>query len=332
MNLQERIELLARLGRYIKEDTTEWQAAKHRASVENNWFVPQFTHLASSNIAEHYLSEQALELLVNKYSLQDQPPQPKIVGIVMAGNIPLVGFHDLLCVFISGHRAKIKLSSKDEVLTRHLVDTLTGWNPEIPELIEVSEMLKNCDAYIATGSSNTSQYFDYYFSKYPHIIRQNKTSVAILTGKESREDLDRLADDIHLYFGLGCRNVTKIFVPENYDFLPLLEASTKYAWMMNHNKYKNNYDYALAVQIINNKFYMTNGNVLLIENPSLFPPISQVNYQMYSSSDILLRTVNEEQNLQCRVGLEATPFGEAQTPGVCDFADGVDTMEFLLKL
>ncbi len=250
----------------------------------------------------------------------------------MAGNIPLVGFHDWLCVFISGHKALIKPSSKDQVLIKHLLEKLNEWNADAATFSEFSEMLKGCDAYIATGSNNSSRYFEYYFKKYPHIIRRNRTSVAVLTGKETNEELEKLADDVYLYFGLGCRNVTKIYVPEEYDFIPLLEAFRKYNYLADHHKYKNNYDYNLALHLLNKKYYMTNGSILLIEDAPFFSPISQLNYEFYNDRNILQNLLKQNSDLQCIVGKDFTAFGESQSPVISDYADGVDTLHFLSKL
>lgn len=332
MNLQQRKELLVRLGNYMQGSDEPWLSAKHKAFTENHWFIPEFIDRATGNIATSFLSPESLELLAGSYKLKDEIPQPKKVGIVMAGNIPLVGFHDLICVFLSGHYAMIKPSSKDEALLRHLVEVMKAWEPAAEPYFTISGMIRNCDAYIATGSYNSSRYFDYYFQKYPSIIRRNRTSVAILTGKESEEELRKLADDVYLYFGLGCRNVTKVFVPKNYDFRPLLEAFRKYDYLANHHKYKNNYDYSLAIQILNNRYYMTNGSILLTENESVFSPISQLHYQFYQDEEALRKELKENQNIQCIVSSGDTGFGEAQCPGICDFADGTDTMKFLSEL
>ncbi|HUP13710.1 MAG TPA: acyl-CoA reductase, partial [Niastella sp.] len=251
MNLQQRIVLLNRLGEYILEDGDNWQATKQKASYQNSWFTPDFIELATRNIAGAFLQKDALTAWARQYSIPAENATLKNVGIVMAGNIPLVGFHDFLCVFISGHRQTIKPSSKDDVLIKHLVQQLYDWDESTRQLIAFSEMLKGCDAYIATGSNNSARYFDYYFSKYPHIIRRNRTSVAILTGEETREELEKLADDVYQYFGLGCRNVTKLYVPEQYDFIPLLNAFSKYNHLVDLHKYKHNYDYILAVLLLN---------------------------------------------------------------------------------
>jgi hypothetical protein len=250
----------------------------------------------------------------------------------MAGNIPLVGFHDFLSVFIAGHKQTIKLSSKDDILLKHLINKLFDLDSSLVTSIVLAELLKGCDAYIATGSNNTARYFDYYFGKYPSIIRRNRTSVAILDGNETSEELELLADDVHLYFGLGCRNVTKIFVPEGYDFVPLLNAFKKYKHFADHTKYKNNYDYNLALLIMNIGYYMTNENILLVENESIFSPIGQLNYSFYTEKNSLQQTLQEEKSIQCIVGKEKIYFGQAQKPSLFNYADGVDTMQFLLSL
>jgi len=265
MNLAERIDLMAELGNYLRSNSLEWLMAKQKAFEKNPWFIPEFIQLACTNILTEYLQKDKLTEWVNFYHLDDNI-QPKNVGVVMAGNIPLVGFHDFLCIFISGHRQTIKPSSKDDVLLKHLVHKLYEWEPACTKSVSFADMLKGCDAYIATGSNNVARYFEYYFGKYPSVIRRNRTSVAVLQGNEGADELTSLGDDVHQYFGLGCRNVTKIFVPEGYDFIPLLTAFKKYSYFSDHNKYKSNYDYYLALQIMNNLFYMTNGSILLIEN------------------------------------------------------------------
>ncbi len=246
MNSYQRIELLARLGDYMRSQDAGWLAAKERAYIQNNWFIPAFIDAAVDNITQNFLQAALLAPWLEAYpSLPGRPA--KTVGVVMAGNIPLVGFHDFLCVFVSGHRLVMKPSTKDDVLLRHLVQVLLEWEPSLETSISFSGMLKECDAYIATGSNNSSRYFDYYFGKYPSIIRRNRTSVALLSGEETTEELGRLADDVQLYFGLGCRNVTKLYVPRGYDFVPVLDALRKYQYFFDHNKYRNNYDYQLAI-------------------------------------------------------------------------------------
>ena len=330
MKLQNRIELLLKLRNYLLENSTDWQDIKHKASIHNGWFTPEFIDLAVTNIAEQFLEKDKLNEWVNHYFLNDSIVA-KNVGIVMAGNIPLVGFHDFLCVFVSGHMQTIKTSSKDDILLKHLVNKMVEWEPEVQNYISFAPMLKGCDAYIATGSNNSARYFDYYFAKYPSIIRKNRTSVAFLTGDESAEILERLSDDIHAFFGLGCRNVTKIFVPREYDFVPLLQSFYRYKYFADHHKYRNNYDYNLSIQIMNNRFYMTNESTLLVESDALFSPISQLNYSFYDDFETALSSLKGNEALQCIAGIDI-PFGKVQSPGLTDYADGLNTMQFLLTL
>ncbi|HUS00960.1 MAG TPA: hypothetical protein VMY77_04495 [Chitinophagaceae bacterium] len=330
MNLAERIDLVAELGKYLLSGNEDLQMAKQKAFEKNGWFTIEFTDHSIKNITTEFLQKDKLENWARSYYLDDNIT-PKNIGIVMAGNIPLVGFHDFLSVFISGHRQTIKLSSKDDVLLKHIADKLIEWHPSLRNSISSADMLKGCDAYIATGSNNTARYFDYYFGRYPNIIRRNRTSIAILSGNESVNELELLADDVHLYFGLGCRNVTKIYVPAGYDFVPLLNAFKKYAWFSDHVKYRNNYDYNLALLIMNNVYYMTNESILLVENEQLFSPISQLNYSFYNDPNEVKHVLEQDKNIQCIVG-NNMDFGKAQQPSLFSYADGIDTMQFLLSL
>ncbi len=249
----------------------------------------------------------------------------------MAGNIPLVGFHDFLCVFLSGHKQHIKRSSKDQVLLTHLVGKMCGWEPAVLEFVEFAEQLRGCDAYIATGSNNTARYFHQYFNRFPHIIRKNRTSVAILDGTETEAELGMLADDIQEYFGLGCRNVTQLWVPKGYDFIPLLDALKKNDYLADAHKYKHNYDYVLTINMMNNKAYMTNGSIVLSPNESPYAGISNLNYAYYEEPEEVTTKLNPEE-IQLIVGHGHTPFGKAQCPAFTEFADGVDTLGFLTNL
>ena len=330
MKLQNRIEILRKLRDYLINNSEEWQQVKHTASIHNGWFTPSFIDLSINNIIERYLDENDLNAWIKDYSIID-PSSPKNIGIVMAGNIPMVGFHDFLSVFISGHYQTIKLSEKDNQLLKHLVLKMYEWDSKMKEYAQFANLLKGCDAYIATGSNNSARYFEQYFAKYPSIIRKNRTSIAILDGTETNEYLEKLSDDIHLFFGLGCRNVTKIYVPEEYNFLPLLQSFHQYKYFADHHKYKNNYDYNLSIQLMNNRYYMTNESTLLVENDSLFSPISQLNYSFYNNKESLIENLKIQEDVQCIVGLDI-PFGIAQKPGLKDYADGIDTLDFLSKL
>jgi hypothetical protein len=336
MNLEHRIHLLVELGNYCLSADPGWQEAKRRAHAENGWFIPEFIEEAVQQIAREYLQKDKLTRWARQYELPSERQTPKNVGLIMAGNIPLVGFHDFLSLFISGHRQTIKPSSRDEALIRRLIGQLQHFDPEVASYVGFAERLNGCDAYIATGSNNSARYFDYYFARYPHIIRRNRTSVAILTGRETTEELEGLARDVYQYFGLGCRNVTKLYVPEKYDFVPLLEAFRTYNYLGDYAKYKHNYDYQLTILLLNKKYYMTNGTILLVENSSFFTPISVLNYEYYSPESLStpplppLLAANTE--VQCLVGEGGIPFGKAQAPALDDYADGVDTLQFLRDL
>jgi hypothetical protein len=331
MNLHTRIKVLNSLGDYLLQEQESYKEAQQRAWAENKWFIPSYISLSGKSIAREMLHTNKLEEVCKLYQIPDQQKHPQTIGLVMAGNIPFVGLQDLICVFLAGHQLKIKLSSKDTILTHHLVKALTEQYPELTQWITIQEMLKDCDAYIATGSDNSARYFEYYFGKYPNIIRKNRTSVAILDGSETKDELENLADDIQLYFGLGCRNVTQIWVPEEYDFVPLLGALRKYDHYKDHDKYKNNFDYQLTIAIMNNRFYMSNDSIVLIENESPFSPISQLHYQYYTDPSEVNKKIDETK-IQCIVGKGFIPFGNAQQPSLTDFPDGVDTLDFLKKL
>ncbi|RFM28877.1 acyl-CoA reductase [Deminuibacter soli] len=332
MTVQQRIDLLVRLGHYMQQPSDAWELVKERASRENAWFTPEFINLAVNQLCTAFLQQDKLTAWAAAYGVPVQQAHPKKVGIVMAGNIPLVGFHDLLAVFITGHYAVIKPSSKDDILLKHLVQQLASWDHSISESIQFADLLKGCDAYIATGSNNTGRYFDYYFGRFPHIIRRNRTSVAVLDGLETQNELSLLADDIQLYFGLGCRNVTKLYVPKDYDFLPLLDALKKYDYLLENHKYKHNYDYHLALLLMNSKYYMNNGNLVLTEHQAPFSPVSQVHFEYYTNRETLAATLHGNTDIQCVTGHHFIPFGQAQHPSLTDYADGVDTMAFLVEI
>lgn len=330
MNLQTRMEHFFTLGlQFLDPKNEALQLAKERAFQQNSWFLPVFMDHAITQIRDSFLSLDALKHWTNSYPRLSDAPTGKKIGIVMAGNIPLVGFHDLLSTLIAGHTAVVKLSSKDTILMKYVIESLIEINPAFENLIIQQEQLKNCDAYIATGSNNTGRYFEQYFGKYPHIIRKNKTSIAILDGQESMVELDLLADDILLYFGMGCRNVTQIWVPEDYYFIPLLEAMKKYNYLGDEHKYKHNYDYQLALLMTNRQFYMDTGGILLSESPSPFAALSQIHYQFYTPGK--LPNIDSTE-IQCIVGINGIAFGGSQKPGLLEYADGVDILEFLSKI
>ena len=330
MNIQARINAFFTLGdKYLNTNNLSFSSAKEEANAQNAWFLPEFIDQSAKQIIEQFLQRHDLNNWVNLYPSISNTSTKIKVGIVMAGNIPMVGFHDLLSVLIAGHIAVVKFSSKDKVLMQFVIDSLIEINPVFKERIVIQEQLKNCDAYIATGSNSAGQYFEQYFGKYPNIIRKNKTSIAILDGSETIDELNLLADDMMLYFGMGCRNVTQVWVPTGYDFLPLVTALKKYDYLVDQHKYKHNYDYQLALLMMNRQYYMDAGGILLSENASPFAAISQIHYQFY---DTMEQPKIDSQNIQCVVGKTGLPYGSLQKPSLSQYADGVDTLEFLSSL
>jgi hypothetical protein len=331
MNLAQRLQLLSTLREYMLSGNAEWPGAREMAHYWNPWFLPEFIDLSVTNLATHILDGKVLNEVAERYRIPDQPSRMRTVGLVMAGNLPLVGFHDMVCIFLSGHRQLIRPSSKDEVLIRHLAGKMAEWDSRAGDQVSFRENLKGCDAYIATGSNHSARYFEQYFASYPHIIRRNRTSVAILDGSETEEELALLADDIQLYFGLGCRNVTQVWVPEAYNFEPLLDALKSYDHLMDLHKYKHNYDYVLTVNLMNRQPYMTNGSIVLSPGTSPYSGIANLNYAYYTDPGEPVRSLDPD-TLQVITGHGYTPFGKAQCPSFTDYADRVDTMAFLGNL
>jgi len=305
----------------------------------NKWFDELHTRFMLSQIAEMLKSEN-LEKWLDLYDhSQFNPLNIKSVGVIMAGNIPLVGFHDFLCVLISGHIFIGKLSSQDHILLPYISDLLVSIDERFNKFIFLKEDLRDgFDAVIATGSNNSSRYFEYYFAKYPNIIRNNRNSLAVLNGFESPEQLDALADDICLYFGKGCRSVSKIYIPQNYNFDSLIQSFDKYNIQKFNTKYFNNYEYYKSIYIINNLTFIDNGFLLLREDMSMSSPVSVLHYEFYSN----LQNVNEaivenHNNIQCVVSEikqinNSVKLGHAQKPVLWDYADNVDTLEFLFEI
>lgn len=323
---------MTKLGEYLSSSEEELKETKNQAFLHNGWFIPEFVDVALENIAGRFLQREKLEDWIKKYPRLNEKKSGKNVGIMMAGNIPAVGFHDFLCAFISGQNMSLKLSSKDEVLLKHFIEKLKAWEPALNESIQIKEMLKGCDAYVATGSNNSARYFHYYFQKYPHIIRRNRTSVAVLDGSESVTELENLSDDVFQYFGLGCRNITKIYVPDGYDFIPLMNIFKRYAFLKDFHRYSNNYDYNLSIALLNNTKFMTNDITLFLENSSPFSPISVLHYEYYTNPGEVECFLSGNEDIQCVTGHTHLPFGEAQHPALSDYADGIDTMKFLSEL
>ena len=306
----------------------------YNAALASPWYTPENIERALKGISL-FLKNDILSSWLKKYP---RPEHPKKVGLIMAGNIPLVGFHDLLCTLGAGHKAIIKLSRQDEVLPKYIINLLIEYDPEFGDNIEIVERLSGIDAVIATGSDNSSRYFRKYFKDYPHIIRKNRTSVTVLTGNETKEELASLADDIFSYFGMGCRNVSKLYIPSDFKMEKLIPHFQPHEALQKHNKYFNNYEYNKAIYLVNMVDHLDNGFAHFVESPELVSPLSVIYFERYETLDEVQIKLDEIGNkLQCVVGniaLNRTviPFGKAQSPEIDDYADDVDTMEFLSSL
>jgi len=347
MNRQNTLQALSCLGKFMKQfqfaDSPRgdselndlfydvFNALISSAKIHNGWFDEQNVRRSIFALST-WLNDEVLSTWASKYAWNDEP---KKIAMIMAGNIPLVGFHDYVCGLMSGNHLLVKLSSDDKQFLPLITQMLTHINSDFEKRIEFTEgTLEGFDAVIATGSDNSGRYFDHYFAKYPHIIRKNRNSVAVLTGEESKEDLVALGDDVFAYYGLGCRNVSKVYVPEGYDFDLLFDAFYEYKYVVDNKKYANNFDYHRALFLMGGHEMLENGFLLLKEDEALSSPISMLHYETYESLGTLNKHLNfQSESIQCIVSKSNLPnsfdFGQAQCPGVEDYADGVDTMAFL---
>lgn len=300
----------------------------------NGWFDEKSVRNSLEEIA-NWLDQNALEEWLSAYEAKLENLLSKRILVIMAGNIPAVGFHDVLSVLITGHKLIAKLSSKDKILIPFLLELLTEINNDWKSLIEISENRKTqIEGVIATGSDNSARYFEFYFGKYPHIIRKNRTSVAVLTGNESKEELRALGKDIFSYYGLGCRNVTKLFVPESYQFDFFFESIVDYSDVLKNNKYYNNYEYNRTIYLLNSEEGLLDNNFLLLKpERKLNSPIGVLGYDFYEDEkDLESKLIAEKENLQVVVGKKYTQFGDAQKPKLNDYADEVNSIDFLTSL
>ncbi|WP_449387504.1 acyl-CoA reductase [Chryseobacterium lineare] len=341
MNIENKVLGLIELSRYISgflakksedynENDVDFELLIKKSEIENPWFIVENQKFALQQWA-NLLTEDHINNWLKEYSISKTQ---KRVGLILAGNIPLVGFHDVISVVLSNHIPVIKLSSKDRYMIPFLLkkwNEFSGGNVKF----EFVERLENFDAVIATGSNNTARYLEYYFKNHLHIIRKNRTSVAVLKGDETEEELKLLAEDIFRYFGLGCRNVTRLFIPQDYVIDRIFESFLDFQEIINHNKYANNYEYNRAVYLLNQEKFWDNNFVMMKEDEKLFSPLSVINFSRYSSLDEVTNFITEnEENIQCVVakkelGLDSIDLGEAQNPGLDTYADNVDTMKFL---
>jgi hypothetical protein len=353
VKLQQKVNALSQLGDYLNDFVNGKQSlsgndlfqefydktshAVAYAERKNLWFT-QKNILHTLTYWANELNQEKLNTWLANYQISENTV-PKKVGVIMAGNIPMVGFHDLLCVFLSGHQFNGKPASDDAILIPHVIEILTAIAPEVAAQILFSEQfLKNMDAYIGTGSNNSARYFEYYFRDKPHIIRSNRNGVAVLTGNETPADFEKLGEDIFRYFGLGCRNVSKLYVPQGYNFNAFFEGIYPFFEMVNHNKYGNNYEYNRTVYLMGNEKLLDNNFLILKEDKSLSSPIAVLFYEYYQDNESVNNHLKENaQQLQCIITndekiINAIPFGNSQQPALHEYADGFDTMRFLLEL
>ena len=341
MNREKQISGLAQLGFYINrflevkpenynEIDEKFAALLRKSEIENSWFTQESQRFALKQWAD-LLTEENLNHWLSKYKPSHDS---KKVGLILAGNIPMVGFHDVISVILSQHIALIKLSSKDRTILPFLLNKWQEFS-EAELQYEFVEKLQDFDAVIATGSNNTARYLEYYFKDHLSIIRKNRTSIAVLKGDETPEELQLLAEDIFRYYGLGCRNVTRLFIPQDFVIDGLFENFLNFKEIINHNKYANNYEYNRAIYLLNQERFWDNNFVMLKEDEALFSPLSVINFTRYKNIDEVKSFINEnKENIQAIVakpelGLDSIALGEAQNPDLETYADHVDTMQFL---
>jgi hypothetical protein len=341
MTYEKRLNSLVELGKILTPENEALQTIVRKTALHNSWFTEANQWKAIAEIRTAFLQKDKLEAWLKPYFLENtEGPLSKTVALILAGNIPLVGFHDIISVYLTGHKSLIKLSDKDLFFVPFLIEQLAKVNVPVEHYFAISESrMKDFDAVIATGSNNSARYFDAYFGKYPNIIRKNRNAVGILRGDETTEDLTELGNDVFTYFGLGCRNVSKIYVPKDYHFHPLLEALHEFNQLVLHDKFKNNFDYQFTLTILNNVQHQANGCIIMVENKAITSPIAMLFYEYYDGFEQLSKDLlDKKEEIQCVVskqkieGLPCFDFGEAQKPALNDYADGEDTIQFLLGL
>jgi hypothetical protein len=354
MTLQDRLATLHQLAAHLTGPEDEFLTAlQKRTEFNNAWFSLENQQASIKAIAEEFLAEDKLSAWLNGYKIipfagEGFVPQPgpdaddqKTVGLVLAGNIPLVGFHDILCVYVAGHKAQIKQSSKDEYVLPYLLKLLSKFDERAAAYFEIVDTMTAYDAVIATGSNNSARYFETYFAKVPNIIRKNRNAVAVLSGEEDEAQMRALGNDVFQYFGLGCRNVSKLYAPEGYDFDPLLHVFHEWKGLQNHTKWKNNFDYNYALTTLNKESFHLTGPLMVLQAEAIQSRIGTLHFEYYSDKAALETKLKEqEEEIQLVVSspghlnldLPTFNYGKAQQPALSDYADGVDTLAFLMGL
>lgn len=339
MNIDDKIELLALLGNNILNNlnTSDYVDIIEESYLQNPWFTSANISNSLKSIANNYLNKEKLNEWLSEYTVIETKPTKK-VGLTLAGNVPLVGFHDIVCTFLSNNIAQVKMSSKDKTILPFLIGKMKLLNPGSIKYFEIVDRLMDFDVIIATGSDSSARYFEYYFGKYPHIIRKNRNSLGILTGKETPEQIKELGKDIFSYFGLGCRNVSKIFVPSGYDFQFFLDNLETYNELYDHFKYSNNHTYRKSIFLLNLEPHYDNDFLLIKQDRSMNSPIATLNYEKYNNiSEVEEFVESEKDKIQVIVANSnfkspVIPFGKSQEPELWDYADNIDTMKFLTNI
>ncbi len=325
------LSLIKALNQYFSDSSNEEKIELfiEKAKNENAWFSDYLIRNAMKAIDEQFLDMQVWVNFFENYPKNSITS--KRIGLILSGNLPAVGMHDLLMTLAAGHQVVVKLSSQDQALMKLYIEAIKSIDSQF--IIESVDRLSAVDAVIATGSDFSSGYFSNYFAKIPHIIRKNRSSVAVLTGNENMADFEALADDIFTYYGLGCRNVSTIAVPTNFDLTPLFDVLTKVNWVLEHTKYSNNYQYHKTLLLLNQIPHFDLGNLIVTENEQLVSPVGVLHVHRYETENDLSAWLSQHtEKIQCVVGSNLIPFGQAQMPALDDFADGVNTYEFLVNL
>ncbi|WP_184550266.1 acyl-CoA reductase [Mucilaginibacter sp. FT3.2] len=338
INIKNSINSFSSLGKQLIAPDAQLMNIIEDERYHNAWFTPESVLEAVTAIGK-MLNETDLQTWLSKYDLNKAAANKK-VGLILAGNIPLVGFHDVLCVLASGNHALIKASSQDARLIKTVLERLVAIDGSFANQFSFVERLADFDAIIATGSNNSSRYFDYYFGKVPNIIRKNRNSIALLTGDETAEQLFNLGHDIFDYYGLGCRNVSKLLVPKNYIFNFFFESIEDHKAIIHHHKYNNNYDYNKSIYLVNSDKHLDNGFLMLKEDERLASPLAVLYFAYYDDLASAQQTLEQQnENIQCVVTNapinlpnQVVTFGQSQQPALWDYADGIDTMDFLSNL
>ena len=333
--LSHRIDALVYLGKQIELKDEQLIGIQEFSKHKNSWFTLDNTNYALENISTHFLQKDKLEAFAKQYDLPNETT-PKTVAIIMKGNVPMVGFHDLLCVFLSGHHAKIKLSEDDKLLIPQLVKIMVEGFPEMEAYFDFVERMPKFDAIIASGNRDSVKTYKTYFSKFPNLIRDNKHGVAVLDGKESKEDLTNFGKDFFYYFGLSSRSVSKIYLPSDFDFVPLLEATHEYNQIVLHNKYKNNFDYNYTLHILNSVDYKANGCIMIIEDEAIQSRVATLHYEVYED-EVHLEKLLQAKKSEIQIiisnntftNFKTKKFGETNVVELNDFENNIDVMSFL---